>query len=175
MHIEGTLNTTQAALAPLMSALLAIDPSRKLFFYDLALKSVPYASFVAVYVADNGTADATSESYLMPSRLLPREAMEKDPAAYLAAMKKVYGDGVGKLMLGNLVAGGQVARNRGLSMALNPAWRRAVTHMIVMYFFPATTPSDVLEVKRQELQRDFQAFRDLSPGSGAYINEVWLF
>jgi FAD/FMN-containing dehydrogenase len=92
---------------------------------------------------------------MMLSRLLSRKALvETNQPAIRSMLKTVLGSGA--IILPYPVAGGQVERNRNLDVGLNPAWRDAVMHLIVM------TAGSTSSLK---------AIDSLSANSGAYLNE----
>ncbi|KAI5844911.1 hypothetical protein BZA05DRAFT_378393 [Tricharina praecox] len=175
-HFDVTPEQTRAAFAPLMAKLQAISASANstgLLTSTLTVSATSYASLVAGYAADNGTAVvSTGGGFLMSSRLLPASAMSDDPAAFLAAFRTAA-NGATQL-LGHLVAGGKVARNANLSVALNAAWRNAISHMIVLETTSSGAEPAAVEAQRLALAKRTSGLRKLSPGSGAYINECDL-
>jgi FAD/FMN-containing dehydrogenase len=91
----------------------------------------------------------------MLSRLLSRDALvESNQPAIRTMLKTVLGSGA--FILPYPVAGGQVARNRNLNVGLNPAWRDAVMHLIVI---------------NSKNDSNLKAIDTLSANSGAYLNE----
>jgi FAD/FMN-containing dehydrogenase len=55
--------------------------------------------------------------------------------------------------------------------SVNPAWRETVMHAMQIYSWPATaTDAQILEVRKLLTERQ-KAWRDVSPGAGAYLGE----
>ncbi|KAF1984825.1 FAD-binding domain-containing protein [Aulographum hederae CBS 113979] len=99
----------------------------------------------------------------MSSRLLARSALsESNIPAIRAMFESLFADGKTYIMLPYPNGGGQVARNRDLDVALNPAWRDAIIHQIVM----------VVGNREEEV---IEAMRPLSVDDAAYLNEAWPF
>src|ERR1700743_884943 len=74
------------------------------------------------------------------------------------------------VILGHMIAND---KNRGLDIALNPAWRDTVTHMIVVTSFMDGAPSNVIQSTINVTQNVYDAaLKKLAPESGAYFNEV---
>lgn len=92
---------------------------------------------------------------LMTSRLLAREALNE---RNIPAIKKMLSSVTGGLssVLPYPNAGGKVAQNRNLDTGLNPAWRDASMHMIVMGIGGNAE----------------SAMDPLSANHGAYVNEA---
>jgi FAD/FMN-containing dehydrogenase len=92
----------------------------------------------------------------MASRLIARNALnEKNIRAIRTMLDKILA--FNNMILPYPVAGGQVAANRNLDIGLNPAWRDAVMHMIVIGTDPKTA---------------IAAMDPLSVSHGAYISEA---
>ncbi|KAF1808610.1 FAD-binding domain-containing protein [Eremomyces bilateralis CBS 781.70] len=92
---------------------------------------------------------------LMTSRLLARDALNE---GNIPAIRKMLSSVTGGLssVLPYPNAGGRVAQNRDLDTGLNPAWRDAVMHMIVMGI--GGSPVSAMD--------------PLSANHGAYLNEA---
>lgn len=66
--------------------------------------------------------------------------------------------------------------NRNLSTALNPAWRDAVVHMIVVEGWADGAPQSEIEAVYDDITNNkTYALRQLAPDSGAYFNEPDVF
>jgi hypothetical protein len=64
-------------------------------------------------------------------------------------------------------------KNRGLDIALNPAWRDAVTHLIVVKGWIDGSPPEMVQGVYDDITYNkTHALRQLDPDSGAYFNEV---
>jgi FAD/FMN-containing dehydrogenase len=91
----------------------------------------------------------------MASRLISRSALnEKNTPAIRTMLDKVLA--YTSMILPYPVAGGQVTTNRNLDIGLNPAWRDAVMHMVVIGF---------------DTKGAIAAMDPLSVDHGAYIGE----
>jgi hypothetical protein len=57
-------------------------------------------------------------------------------------------------------------------ISLNPAWRNALTHLIVISPFRDTTSQDLVDAVYADITHNkTEALRQLSPNTGAYFNE----
>ncbi|KAH7127428.1 hypothetical protein EDB81DRAFT_729501 [Dactylonectria macrodidyma] len=133
----------------------------------------PYNSFLGWFddYYDQGTAG--NSSYLV-SRLLDKHALESNETALSAALEKAMGT-VGSLST-FIVSGKGVhdAVPRGGSDAVNPGWRKSYVHTIVGQGFPPFNETARIETI-DSLNNAFEPLRELSPDTGAYINEALPF
>lgn len=109
------------------------------------------------------------------SRLVSRDLLEsKDGPAKLAkALRDIQAIKDTTGYTGHLVAGGQVARNKHISSALNPAWRRALTHIVFGRDWNSTTPaSEVIAIREKLNKVELPILQRLEPDMGAYQNEA---
>jgi hypothetical protein len=60
------------------------------------------------------------------------------------------------------------------SAGLNPAWRKAIVHMIVGDGWASGSTVDEIRAVQQKLKDDLAILESLAPGGGAYFNEVCL-
>lgn len=171
-HTEADSEKTKAVWAPIVAELDQLKAAGKAT-YTLTTNSSSWSAVALRFAADDGVNFEYSPNTgaIMSSRLLPRETMENDPAAWLAAMKSATAKGVGAF-LGHLVSGGQVHRNKDLNMALLPAWRTAISHFIAIGTSQVTDTQEQMAQKKAALREATQVIRDLSPNSGSYMNEV---
>ncbi|KAF7333174.1 hypothetical protein MVEN_02383200 [Mycena venus] len=112
------------------------------------------------------------------SRLIPAAAYEAPNGP--ATVAKVYQellDGGAQIILGNLVAGGQVSRNANISSAVHPAWRTAKTHLILGSGWDDSASLPEINTLRKWFQTDQVAvLEQLSgPDAGSYSNEADIF
>ena len=76
----------------------------------------------------------------------------------------------GSVIIGHLVANSD---NRDLNTALNPAWRDAVSHVVVVGGWPEGASDEEIQAVRDDVTyRQVAALKSLAPDSGAYFNEV---
>lgn len=57
-------------------------------------------------------------------------------------------------------------------MGLNPAWRKALVHIVFGSIWPEGASLDVINEVREKNKNGEAAFRKLTPDGGAYFNEV---
>lgn len=120
--------------------------------------------------------DFTGAGTALGSRLISRELLETadGPSAVAQAIKDLD-LGPDDQALGNLVAGGQVARNGELvDNAINPAWRKALAHQLVSRGWPAEQSRVAQKAIQDEITNvQVPIFKSLEPGKmGAYVNEA---
>ena len=73
------------------------------------------------------------------------------------------------------VAGGAVSRVDPDSVGLNPAWRNAVTLVIVGDLWEDGTSAEEIQNIKEKLKGYNDILEGLQPGSGTYFNEVGIF
>lgn len=119
--------------------------------------------------------DTTGHTSAIGSRLISRDFLlssdgpEKLTDA-LSQLKQVPG----RAITGHVVAGGTVASNADkIDSALNPAWRRAISHITSGAMWPSTTPpEEVARTHKTITDVEGPLLRDLEPDMGAYPNEA---
>ncbi|KAH8881334.1 FAD-binding domain-containing protein [Thozetella sp. PMI_491] len=94
------------------------------------------------------------------------------PSKLVDAMTKIGALAPGQSFIGHVVAGGLVARNTSDS-AVNPAWRRAVTHIAwgTSWGHNATLAEQKVFTDRLTYQQS-PLMKALEPDMGAYLNEA---
>lgn len=109
------------------------------------------------------------------SRLFSRDLLscQDGPGRLSNALKDIYNDDHSTSWTGHLVAGGAVASNRDIDSALNPAWRRTITHIT----FGRSWPNNATLAEQRAIQHkltyvDNEKLRMLEPDMGAYLNEA---
>jgi hypothetical protein len=112
---------------------------------------------------------------MFTSRLIPRDVWD-DPAKFapaMAAMRKIAEAGY-QLHGSTLSPSLRVAGYPGSDSGVNPAWRKTIMHCVIYDFAPhgvGVPPADDLAA-RARLSQYTDLLRDVTPGSGAYINEA---
>ncbi|KAJ7621434.1 FAD-binding domain-containing protein [Roridomyces roridus] len=160
-------NTTpeqgQALLAPFLNASLAIPG------VELVSMQQTYADINSILFSPD---DAVGDNEVLGSRLIP-EAAYHDPTKVGEVYKELLDTG-SLLILGHLVAGGQVAKNADISSAVNPAWRSAKTHLILVNQWPDSTPlSEISTIRNQFQSQQLPILEKMSgPDAGSYSNEA---
>ncbi|KFA46816.1 hypothetical protein S40293_05579 [Stachybotrys chartarum IBT 40293] len=115
--------------------------------------------------------DVAGGSRILASRLLDEQALAGNEDALKETLTQVLTmiDGIGSYIV--LGKGVRDAEPRGGSSAANPALRGAYSHTIFGRGFPGFNSTAETEAIRN-LDETLQPLRDLTPGGGAYVNEV---
>ncbi|KAF9771223.1 hypothetical protein IL306_011141 [Fusarium sp. DS 682] len=132
-----------------------------------------YSSFLEWYDVyfDKG---AAGQTLYLASRLLSKEALAGDVKKLRNALEKSTDAAAG--LTAHLIAGKGVAHAnpRGGSAAVNPGWRKSYVHAIAGEGFePFNKTSEAEAIEK--LNTSMEPFRELSPHTGAYINEALPF
>lgn len=133
-------------------------PSYNMWFEQLIAGGGP--------TAENGV---PSGDALIGSRLLERSIFEDKSQTLSQNFKEMINNNMPfiNVIIGHLVAGGAVSLD--YDNAVNPAWRTALIHYIIVVNFTdisqASQAADIVETTTNLL-------RELSPQSGAYLNEA---
>ncbi|CAM1510668.1 Fc.00g010030.m01.CDS01 [Cosmosporella sp. VM-42] len=130
-----------------------------------------HSSFLDWFSEHYDQGAAGNDSYIV-SRLLDEKALES--AGLVDALKAATGPSNGFSAF--LVSGKGVhnAKPRGGGDAVNPAWRRSLVHFLSGMGFPpfnATAKAEAIKT----LNEAFEPMRELTPNTGAYINEAFPF
>ncbi|KAF8804519.1 FAD-binding domain-containing protein [Phlegmacium glaucopus] len=159
---NASLAQAAAALQPF------IDDVQKVPGVTLTQRNVLQNINDALTAAD----DTVGINLVVGSRLVPASAYKN--ATLVGQVYSQLLDAGASLILGHLVAGGQVAENANVDNAIIPAWRTAKTHMILdnTWADPATIPQvqgNLTLFRRTQLP----ILEQLSgPNAGAYSNEA---
>lgn len=111
---------------------------------------------------------------LLASRLIPLESFNRyDELGSLLVDISSELDVAGGTMVGHLVAGGEVNKKDPDSVGVNPAWRKALMHIVLSNakFSPNATAKHRKAVG-ERLTKLNSKLIDFTPGSGAYMNEA---
>lgn len=106
------------------------------------------------------------------SRLISKDLLNSHdgPSELTAALQKASTSSFS--VLGHIVAGSKVSSNKNIN-AVNPAWRRAATHLAISWAWPLNaTVGDQEQVTSAITHQWMPALRDLEPDMGAYVNEA---
>ncbi|KAJ7205663.1 FAD-binding domain-containing protein [Mycena rebaudengoi] len=158
--------TTQAAaiLAPFLNAAKALSG------VTLVSETYTYALINDVlFQAD----DSVGANVVLGSCLIPTATYANSPQLAGKVYQQLLDAGSLRI-LGHLVAGGQVTANAGISNAVNPAWRTAKTHILLLNGWTDSTPLAQIKALRARF-RDVQLpiLKQLSgANAGAYSNEA---
>ena len=187
LHSSNSSDSLTATITNLFAEATAPYPFQ--FFKSITTQTYP--DFWAWYSVNNGPNDA-GHNQIVGSRLLDEKALTGNLTALKETYKAITPPGTTSCVY--LVGGKNVmnAMPRGGSNAVNPAWRKAYVHSREYFSYSLDTgqllmksvvgvrwnPLDMAEKSRQEnlLTNTYvEAFRQLAPDMGAYINEVWPF
>ncbi|KAI0045748.1 FAD-binding domain-containing protein [Auriscalpium vulgare] len=117
--------------------------------------------------------DAAGVNLVMGSRLIPATAYLN--TSNVGAAYKTLVEGGAQVILGLLVAGGKVSENVNISSAVNPKWRTAKTHVIVVNNWDDTATSAEIEAFKHKITDEHvPALAKLTgeSDSASYTNEA---
>ncbi|KAI2793331.1 putative FAD-linked oxidoreductase [Penicillium oxalicum] len=125
-----------------------------------------------------GTADSTGRTSMLTSRLYSKSLMmtREGPRRLANAFRSIRWD-AGSEFIGHVVAGGAVAANgEKIDSAVNPAWRRTISHMLFARSWkPAeTTPAQQMAIIKNVTEVEIPILRSVEGENhmGAYLNEA---
>ncbi|KAJ6445442.1 FAD-binding, type 2 [Purpureocillium lavendulum] len=132
-----------------------------------------YKTFLEWYNENHDAGSGGGSSYVA-SRLLERDVLQGNSTRFPSALKEAF---KANKRFDIFMVGGKGVRDaqpRGGSNAVHPAWRRAAVQGMTSVSFPPLNKTAEQDAKKL-LDGSFQPMRDLSPRSGSYINEAFLF
>ncbi|KAK0567320.1 hypothetical protein OC844_000298 [Tilletia horrida] len=106
------------------------------------------------------------------SRLISDQLYTTNPGKIVDTAIAVSKLNPGIPLIVNLVAGGQVKKQRDDAMALNPGWRHSYHHIIAAGSYDQNAGPAAADAERQLVLRQAQMLDQLSPSTGGYINEA---
>ncbi|KAF9289214.1 hypothetical protein BGZ68_009813 [Mortierella alpina] len=171
---DADLATAQTSFDPFLGELTKLGTVK----VDGNITNWP--SFLQAYESmptpDNRNAGTNT---LLASRLIPRrnfetsQGVEKLTAAVLNIQKDLKDNGNERgAFINHLVAGGAVRKGTSAETSVLPAWRNALMHIVDMVYWPDGTPLALQKLYARKLTAANQRLRDLTPGSGSYMNEA---
>ena len=173
-HAFAALDKTAAELErdfqPIKKRLEAYQSRLKI---DIVYTSYP--TFVAYYDALSGIESPVGQAHAIGSRLLDRKALTADPAALRKTLATIIGPPEQFTSIAVVfTTGGQIFRDaRDPYSGVNPAWRRAYVHNIVVRGWAPGTNESVQDAIRDDVTfTKVAAMKQLAPDTGAYMNEV---
>ncbi|KAI0749530.1 FAD-binding domain-containing protein [Daedaleopsis nitida] len=101
--------------------------------------------------------------------LIPRDAIENNMEQVVDTLSAVPGLGY------YLVCGGETTKIDPDSAAVNPAWRKAVVHVVGATVWAEGATAGTINQLREGLKTQTAKLRALAPDSGAYFNEASLY
>ncbi|KAH3995058.1 hypothetical protein HBI56_237430 [Parastagonospora nodorum] len=156
---SAQLNTL---LAPYLSKLTSLN-------IPFSPKITEYKSFYPAWQAEFPVEASSGNNAIISSRLLPRSnfASETGRNTTFAVLRRTVEANH------TLIAFNMATRGSNPSNAVNPAFRNSVYHVIVdRPIDPAASASTLNAVRTAFTNGTMKAWRDVSPGSGAYVNEA---
>ncbi|KAJ3499682.1 hypothetical protein NLG97_g128 [Lecanicillium saksenae] len=134
------------------------------------------ASFMEIYKDSQNEPVAQGGGFSLGSRLLPAQSL-LDRDALRQMLQEVSGvsrDNTTSIptpaIIGHVIAN---AKNANMDTGLNPAWRKAVVHFLMVGGWPDDDSKAVAQIVRDDVTfRKTYAMRKLAPDSGAYFNEM---
>ncbi|KAJ7265025.1 FAD-binding domain-containing protein [Mycena rebaudengoi] len=159
-----TVEHGTALLAPFLSAAKAIA--------GIAVVQETYVDGIVndlLFQAD----DSVGENVVLGSRLIP-EATYRDSPESVGRVYQELLDGGALNILGHLVAGGQVSANERISSALNPAWRTAKVHLVLVNGWTDSATLEKISAERTVFKNTHLPILEKLSGSnaGSYSNEA---
>ncbi|KAF5371347.1 hypothetical protein D9758_004186 [Tetrapyrgos nigripes] len=136
---------------------------------DAFATTIPFDGFYSFYQGFFASGEQVGINVELASRLLPRETF--DHPEHLADVIMGFQESIQLIHVG----GGKVSEIDPDSAGLNPAWRKAIVHMIVGSGWLSGSTVDQIRAVQQKLRDDLAILESLAPGGGAYFNEASLY
>jgi hypothetical protein len=162
--VNQTAKQVNSLLAPFFSNLTALN-------VPLSPRIVEYRSFYSAWQAEFPLEKAGDVQSTHGSRLFPRSnfASETGRNITFAALRQMVESG-------QPIVAFQIAptlqRSGTPDNAVNPAWRNAVFFAITRKSWDIkATASEILAIRKDFSNNLMQRWRDITPGSGSYVNE----
>ncbi|KAE8409328.1 hypothetical protein BDV37DRAFT_293887 [Aspergillus pseudonomiae] len=146
-------------------------------YTQYASYAIPSVGFIFSNIFLTGSSDQTGGVSLLGSRLFSRDLLSSNNGSrkLTSVLRSIRVD-PGSAIIGHLVAGGAVADNAGrVDSALNPAWRKAITHIVIPRGWePNATLAEQEAVKRNLTDVEVPILRSVEGDEkmGAYLNEA---
>ncbi|EON65973.1 hypothetical protein W97_05215 [Coniosporium apollinis CBS 100218] len=164
--------TVEALFAPIKDRL---DRESGLVFHNTTVQWAP--TFFDMYKAVIMPESVATGGSAMGSRLIPKQTVTEE-VEHVARMFEaigpkldvdIQGFAANPVLLGHMIANSD---NRDLDIGLNPAWRDAVTHLIVIEGWNEGAPREEIDAVYEDITHNkTYTLRELAPDSGAYFNE----
>ncbi|KAK0722675.1 hypothetical protein B0T26DRAFT_750045 [Lasiosphaeria miniovina] len=168
-----TVDQVATLLAPLYASFAAVPGLGHITLRRADIQSTPYSGPASVTSLTALPASPLSATRYR-SRLFPRANWATDPIfeSTMAAIRSAVEDGryiFHGLSIGPTAA---IAGYPGRTAAVNPAWREAVLHAILITSQPAGLTAQAARDEEARIQAYMRVWRAVSPGAGAYMNEA---
>ena len=133
-----------------------------------------FASFYDLFVATLSQSNSGGGSVLLGSRLVPETIVRNRGDQLADIFFKSRGESTNlSLLIGHLVAGGEVSQI-SVDNSINPAWRRALLHMISTQGLPDNVSTSDMKRLLADLRQRVDLLQTVTEGeeSGCYMNEA---
>ncbi|KAF9164761.1 hypothetical protein DFQ26_001070 [Actinomortierella ambigua] len=172
---DADLDTAKASVKPYLDYARSFSDAQ--VSNDTVTHHATYYDLFKTLIA-SPEAENAGHNYHLASRLIPASMFQsKDGVDRLASTMAQIQDGLAQIMpdggyLTHLVAGGQVSRGNSRDTSVLPAWRRALSHIVITGGWLDTTPYEGQVYVQDTLTRLVDRLRAITPGMGAYQNEA---
>ncbi|CAF1395862.1 unnamed protein product, partial [Rotaria sordida] len=142
-------------------------------FGKTSIFTVP--SFYDYFTLILDPSNPTGFNVLLSSRLIHESIVRNLPEKVAEVFAQVRGQSVtGSILLGHIVAGGQVSNTSNTNNSVNPGWRTALLHMVNSQGWLDTTSEDIKEYLAKEVTSRTDILDQLLFGSqpSCYTNEA---
>ncbi|KAH9881798.1 hypothetical protein J1614_000969 [Plenodomus biglobosus] len=157
-----TASQLNSILAPYLSRLTALN-------IPFSPKITEYKSFYPAWQAEFPLEPQSSASSVVSSRLLPRSNFASETGRNVTFNVIRQTAEAGQM----LIAFNMATRGNNPDNAVNPAWRNSIYHVITGISVNYKSPTANIMAARAALTNGtMQKWRDITPGSGAYLNEA---
>jgi len=160
-----TMTEAKALLAPWVAQMEDLN-------IPLDITWEEHPGFYSAYNASFPVGNVNHQGVATASRMFPRENFE-DPTLWNATFDTYWST----IEAGHMVIGYNIApswsRGGYTNAPVNPAWRSTIAFIITGVVTDVTQPwTQQLEQRQEFTNTIMQSFRDVSPGSGAYLSEA---
>jgi hypothetical protein len=148
----------------------------KLKAMGLEVSSTPIESAINALMGSTGTTANAPVGFTTGNAIMSSRLISRDAALNVTNWERVLTSlfATGAILEPFPVVGGQVAKNKDLDVALNPAWRKAVMHFSILDG-KSDSRVGVVEVKKsfdRMMGTQLPLIEGLSVDGASYLNEV---
>jgi hypothetical protein len=165
--LDGDFENVTDTLSQFAASNPDLDFGKTLFF--------SFPSFYDYFAFALEPLNPTGFNVLLSSRLIPETTVRNLPEKVADAFFKARGQSEnGSVLIGHIVAGGQVSHISNTNNSVNPGWRTALLHMVYSQGWLDTTPEDIQKFLATEVTRRGAILDELSADSNlsCYTNEA---
>jgi len=137
----------------------------------VGIQQFPSAQY---YLSGFDAPGSTGNNAVLGSRLIPKALLQDSSSRtkITDAIATIKNDTLGRTIIAHLVAGGAPSHAPNNTGAVLPAWREALWHLVLSSApLPDASNSDI-EKNFRQVTEVLEPLRQLTPGSGAYMNEA---